>query len=239
MSATTSPLGRAETRARANGILRPSRHPVAVLVIAVVAVAIITSAGYLLSAHAVDLSLSEGLNALHVGVLGSVTSLVYHLFSPIPAVIITVVVTGIVWVVSRRLRVAIAFAGVVAITWIPSDLVKLLVHRARPDIHLMAHPFTPVQLDPSYPSGHTVFVTALVIGLILVLRGTRWMPVAVVLGAVLILGVALSLAIDAVHYPTDVLASIAWSICVAPAVRLIWVDWLMPLVPFLRERQPR
>ena len=53
------------------------------------------------------------------------------------------------------------------------------------------------------------------------------------IAATLIVLVALALAVDAVHYPTDISASVAWSLAVAPAARLVWVDWVMPRVPVL------
>jgi hypothetical protein len=52
-------------------------------------------------------------------------------------------------------------------------------------------------------------------------------------GTIPILVIAVSLAIDAVHYPTDIAASIVWSLALAPASRLVWVDWVMPRIPFL------
>ena len=221
-------------RAHVNGILRPSRHPVAVLVTAAVVVCLLTVLGFLLRSHPIDQALSQQLNTLHTGWLGWLTDAVYTVISPVPAVVITGVITGILWAVSRQLRVAAAFAGVVAATWIPSDLLKLLVHRPRPDAGLLMHPFSPAQSDPSYPSGHTVFIATLAIALVFVLRGTRWLPLAAVVGTVVVGGVAVALSIDAVHYPTDVVASIVWALAVAPAVRLIWVDWLIPRIPILR-----
>ncbi|MDQ2756782.1 MAG: phosphatase PAP2 family protein [Actinomycetota bacterium] len=219
--------------------MQPSRHPVATLVVAVVAIALITSIGFALRADpTIDSGTTETLNALHAGPIGNVTTFVYRLFSPVPAVILTVILAAGIWAASGRLRLAAAFAGVVAATWIPSDIIKLMVHRPRPDPHLMAHPYTPLQVDPSYPSGHMVFVTVLVIALIYVLHGSRWSRLAVSGGALLIIGVAASLTIDAVHYPTDVAASIIWSFALAPAARLICVDWVLPHLPFLRERNP-
>ena len=235
MSTDTQTANGTSIRKPVNRILRRSGHPVAVLVTAGVVIVVLTGVGFLLRSNPVDLALSQTLNVMHTGSFGRLTNRVYEVFAPVPAIALTVVVTGVIWVLSRQLRVAVAFAGVVAVTWIPSDIVKLLVHRPRPDVHLLAHPFAPVQLDPSYPSGHTVFVTAFVLALLFVLRSTRWFPAGVILGTVLIVGVAVPLAIDAVHYPTDVAASVVWSLAVAPAARLIWVDWLMPLVPFLRD----
>lgn len=34
--------------------------------------------------------------------------------------------------------------------------------------------------------------------------------------------------VDAVHYPSDIAASVAWALAVAPAARLVWVDSVMP-----------
>lgn len=222
-----------------NGILRPSRHPVVVVMIAVLGALLVAAVGFALRAHAVDLALAQALNAVHTGVLGLVTTRVYQGLEPVWAIVITIGTTGIIWLSTRQLRVAAAFAGVVAITWIPSDVVKLLVHRPRPAAGVLSHPFVPAQVDASFPSGHLVFVTVFVIALLFVLRGTRWMPLGVVIGVIAVAGVAAAVTIDAVHYPTDAVASIFWSVTVAPGARVVWVDWIMPRVPGLRPLTPR
>jgi undecaprenyl-diphosphatase len=48
-------------------------------------------------------------------------------------------------------------------------------------------------------------------------------------------GIALAVAIDAVHYPTDAVASVLWGLTVTPGVRVVLVDWLLPKVAFLRR----
>lgn len=217
-----------------NGILRPSRHPVFVVVIAVLGAALVTATGLVLRAHHLDQALSHALNQLHTGAIGAAAGFAYTAIGPMPAIVLTVIVTGVIWTVTRRLPVAAAFAGVVAVTWLSSDAVKIFVHRARPDGHLLTYPFTPAQLDASYPSGHVVFVTTFVIALGFVLRGTRWMPVWIVAGTLAVLGIALAVAIDGVHYPTDAVASMLWGVTVTPGVRVVVADLLMPRVPFLR-----
>jgi membrane-associated phospholipid phosphatase len=219
----------------ANGILVRSPYPLSTLVIGIGAVLLLTVVGFFLGT--VDIGLAKALNALHTGALRAFTDGVYHAISPVPAIIVTVVVTGVIWAVQRNIRPAAAFAGVVAITWVPSAIVKELVHRARPDVAVLPHPF-PVQPDPGYPSGHTVFMVAFTIALCWVLRDTRWHRVAVVVGTVAVVVVWFSVTIDAVHYPTDALASVAWALAVAPAARLVWVDWLMPRLPVLRPARP-
>jgi undecaprenyl-diphosphatase len=217
-----------------NGILRPSRHPVWVVVIAVLGAALVTVTGLVLRAHHLDQALALALNELHTGAIGAAADLAYKGLGPVPAVVITVVVTGVIWATTRRLPVAAAFAGVIAFSWLSSGVVKLIVHRPRPDVHVLSHPFSPVQVDPSYPSGHTVFVTTFVIALLFLLRGTRWMPVGVVAGVIAILFISTAVSIDAVHFPTDAGASIFWAVTVTPGVRVVWVDWIMPRIPFLR-----
>lgn len=197
---------------------------------AVVVVVLLVGVGFVLRAHPVDAGVARALNSLHVGVLGAVGSAVYTVFEPVPAVLLTVVLTGLVWARTHRLVTAAAFAGVVALTWIPSDLLKVVVGRARPDGSVLPHPFVPVQPDASFPSGHTVFVTALVLaGLMLVSAGPRRRVLAV-LGGVVVLVVATALAVDGVHWPTDVAASVVWAVVVAPVARIVWVDLVLTRV---------
>lgn len=214
-----------------NGILVRSPYPLAWIAIALAAVIVITIVGFTLGTA--DLGLSKALNGLHTGVVGAVSTAIYHVISPGPAIGITVVVVAVIWWRARDVRPALAFGGTIAITWVPSAIVKEIVHRARPDVAVLPHPY-PVQPDPGYPSGHTVYITAFVIALVWVLADTRWHRLAQVLGVVAIVVVFFAVTIDAVHYPTDAIASIAWSLLIAPGVRVVWVDWLMPRIPFLR-----
>ena len=206
-------------------------HPLRVLAVAAATFVLLVVTGIALRPGQ-DLWLAQALNGLHTGALGALGSAVYRVFEPVPSVVLTVVVAVAIWVL-RGLRSGAAFAGVVALTWIPTEVVKLVVHRGRPDVHGMPHPYLPVQVDPSYPSGHTAFVVALVLALAFVLRGTRWHSLVVGGGTLLIVLVALALAVDAVHYPSDILASVVWSLGVAPAARLVWVDGVLTRLPWL------
>lgn len=189
--------------------------------------------GFVVRASPVDAAVSADLDALHVGALGAVCSVVYRVFEPGPAILLTIVVTAIVWARTRRLPVAVAFAGVVAVTWIPSAVLKIVVGRPRPDASVLPHPFVPAQPDASFPSGHVVFVTALLLAALMLVADPRRRLVAAVLGGVGVLAVATALCIDGVHWPADVVASVLWALAVAPAARLLWVDVI--LRPVLRR----
>ncbi len=234
----TSPTDRLVLRPEDGvGIFRRAGHPARLLGVAVAVFVVLVVAGIALRPGQ-DLGLARALNGLHTGALGAVTSATYKVFEPLPSVVYTVVLAVVIWVV-KDLRTGAAFAGVVALTWIPTEVIKVVVHRGRPDVHVMPHPYLPVQTDASFPSGHTAFIVALVVALVFVLRGTRWQPVVVGVGTVVIVAVAVALAVDAVHFPTDIAASVVWSLSVAPAARLVWVDWVMPRVPFLAVPLPR
>lgn len=224
---------------RGQDLLTRSRDPRRELGRAVVVVVVLAVLGFVLRVAPLDRPLSTWLNGAHTGVLGALCTAVYHVFSPAPAIVLTALATVAVWWWTHRLRVAVAFAGTVAVTWIPSDVLKLLVGRPRPDVHLLPHPFLPSPADPSYPSGHTVFVTALVLALLLVVRGTPLRRPVAIVGSIVVVIVAVALAVDAVHYPTDVLASVAWSVGVAPAARWVWVDLVMARVAGRRTRSRR
>ena len=219
------------------GIFRRSGHPVRLLGVAVAVFVVLVVAGVVLRPGQ-DLGLARALNGLHTGVVGAVSSAVYKVFEPLPSVVYTVVLAVVVWVV-KDLRSGVAFAGVVALTWIPTEVIKVVVHRGRPDVLVMRYPYLPVQTDASFPSGHTAFIVALVVALVFVVGGTRWRPVVVGVGSVVVAVVAVALAVDAVHFPSDIAASVLWSLAVAPAARLVWVDWVMPRVPFLAVPAPR
>jgi membrane-associated phospholipid phosphatase len=228
----TSPTTRLMPRSSDGvGIFRRAGHPARLLGVASAVFALLVVMGIALRPGQ-DLGLARALNGLHTGAVGAVASAIYTVFEPVPSVVLTALLAAVIWIV-RDLRTGAAFAGVVALTWIPSEMIKVIVHRGRPDIHLMPHPFLPVQTDPSFPSGHTAFIVALVLALAFVVHGTRWHPIVVGAGMLLIVLVALALAVDAVHYPTDIVASVAWSLAIAPAARLVWVDWVMPRVPGL------
>jgi undecaprenyl-diphosphatase len=202
---------------------------------AVVVVGLLAVVGFVVRSVPVDAGLAGSLDALHVGVLGALCSAVYAVFEPLPAIVLTIVVTGVVWASTRRLRVAAAFAGVVAVTWLPSAALKVLVGRPRPDGSVLPHPFVPAQPDASFPSGHVVFVTALLIALLMLVPDRRRRRLAAALGAVAVLAVATALCIDGVHWPADVAASVVWSVAVAPAARLLWVDVVLDTA--LRRRE--
>ncbi len=202
------------------------------ITMAVVGVLLVTAFGLLIARGsgmtAADLAVVTSLNQLHVGALGFLTTAVYSVLSPVPAIAMTAVAAAAIWLVSRRLLTAVTFAIVVAFTWLPSALVKAVVHRPRPDVHQLAHPFASPPSDASYPSGHAVFIATVVVVAFLMSGGVLARILIGALGVVAILFVGFALVSDGVHYPTDVAASVVWTLTVAPAIMLLWRSFVVP-----------
>ena len=217
---------------RTPALLTPKSAPAATAAIGVSAAVVVVVFGLLAARTApvthFDLVVSQALNSLHTGPLGVLGSAAYVIFGPAPAIAVTLVIAAVMWVVSRNLRVSVTFGAVVAVTWLPSAVVKLIVDRPRPNPALLSHPFASQPVDASYPSGHAVFVTALVVALVLLTRGRAIRPLVTVLGGLLVALVVFLLVVDGVHYLTDVLASVLWSIGLAPLVLEVWNRVVLP-----------
>jgi undecaprenyl-diphosphatase len=212
--------------------LTPTRRPIPLIATAIIAVVLVVVFGKFIAPTAAisswDAAVSHSFNVLHAGALGFVSTALYSVFEPPFAIAITVILSAALWLVTRNIRLGVSFGAVIAITWLPTVVVKLLVHRPRPNPLMLAHPFA-VQPDASYPSGHVAFITALVVVLILLARGHRYGWVVVVLGSLLVVVLGVALIIDGVHFPTDVIASVVWSAGLAPLVLFLWTRFVIPL----------
>lgn len=181
--------------------------------------------------HAVtqaDLSVDQALSRAHVSAVLDVARGIYWLLSPVQAVLLTAVLAALVWWRSRNLRVAITFAVVVALSWLTSDILKIVVHRHRPDANALAHPFLPTPVDPSFPSGHTVFAASLTMAFIFLARNKRFQGWVIAAGAVGTLSVAFAVLYLGVHYPSDVIGSIVWSVGASVLVLTLWNRYVIP-----------
>jgi membrane-associated phospholipid phosphatase len=208
-------------------------------VVAAVTAVVLVVVGFVLKAlGSFEQPLSTALNELHRGVLGGLGSALYRDVGPAPAIVGTVVITAVILIVRRDLRVASTFAFTVAVTWVSVAAVKLLVDRPRPDATVMSFPYTPVQHDASYPSGHATFIVVLVIALV-ALAPRRLRPAVTVLGAVIVSFACFLLVVDGVHWTTDVLASVCWGVGVGPFVRAFWVRVVLPRARFLTPKRVR
>lgn len=162
-----------------------------------------------------EMPVVQWLSAHHVAAASAVATALAAVLSP---------VTGLVWlalagaIAARHhgVRYGILLFLVGGANLAGALVVKLLVARPRPDVTALANP-PAVDHSYSYPSGHTVVATVVVLTLILALqpRQRRW---AVPLGAVVVLLAATSRVYLGVHYPTDVLAAVVYGLSATPVI---------------------
>jgi undecaprenyl-diphosphatase len=97
-------------------------------------------------------------------------------------------------------------------SWAISYNLKIIFHRERP--HFWEELY-PLPVDFSFPSGHTLFSSLLVISLAVLAWRSRWFPVVLIIGIPFVLGIAWTRLYLGVHFPSDILGSwllvIAWS----------------------------
>ncbi|MDQ1721921.1 MAG: hypothetical protein QOI26_1655 [Pseudonocardiales bacterium] len=135
--------------------------------------------------------------------------------------LVTAVVTG--WLLWRRLRRLAIFVLVTVLgSSLLNNLVKLVVHRARP--HL-SDPVA-VAAGKSFPSGHAqaaIVGYGVLLAVFLPIIPRRWRPAAVTVAALLVLLIGFSRIALGVHYLSDVVAAY-----------LIGTVWLLGMISAFR-----
>lgn len=212
------------------GILEPFRRYLTVLIVCVaVVVAVIVVARVLAISPSwaqTELPFDQFLSRHHISVLDTVALSIRWLLSPVPGLVIVLLVSIAVLIKTRDWIVSVTFALAVGGGWLSSEIVKIIVHRARPDFHLLAHPLSTEANFASFPSGHTCLATALAVGFVLLLRGRPGQKWAVVIGTAGVLIVAWSRLYIGEHYPTDVLGSIIYTTAIMIAFLAVWTQWV-------------
>lgn len=193
--------------------------------LAAVGALLVVSSGLLLRRSTIDLPLTLGMHTLDHGIAGSVASGIYAALEPLWALGL---LCGLVAVVTWRqgLRSGARLGVSVTIAWLPVWVVKMLVDRPRPALPGAVH----ILSDPSFPSGHTAFVAILALAIFGTVTNPRLRRACATVGVLSTAIVAMSVLILGHHYPTDVLASIVWSITVMPLARRLG-DTATPLLP--------
>jgi membrane-associated phospholipid phosphatase len=168
-----------------------------------------------------ELGILQSLGDGHTAPVSAVALSINVVFSPVWATAIVILIALLMLVVMRpRWRLAVFFVAMVAIPWAGTEVIKYVVHRPRPDGSLLSHMLIPTPTSFSYPSGHTTFATVICLSLLLTVGRYRWRPFFVVIAVIVPLATAFSRMYLGVHYPSDVVAALVYSVA---AVTIVWV----------------
>ena len=227
---------------RSGDFLQPFRRFWPIVVLCVVLVVLVVAGGWVIAgspgwAHT-ELPVDQALSRGHAPALDAVALIIRTVLSPVPGLVIVALVSACVLLKTRDWMVSVTFALMVGGGWLSSELVKLLVHRARPDYHLLAHPLSTEANFASFPSGHTCLITALVLGFVLLLRGHRAQKWVIVGGVAAVLIVAWSRLYIGEHYPSDVIAAVLYTSAVMVLFLAVWNRWaVQPLEAAMRGQR--
>ena len=190
---------------------------VVALIVLVVGIVVTKSASY----TAAETNLLASIAASRVPFLVSVSLGLDWLFSPPIAVVVGLVAAVIVFVVTRRWLTVLHFAVLVLGTWLSSEVIKVIVHRPRPEGHV-ADTLVPNPDPDSYPSGHVCFAVGLGFAILILVMRTRARTIVAVLAILLALLTSFTRIYLAIHFPTDIAASLLFSAAAFIAIEALW-----------------
>ena len=132
-------------------------------------------------------------------------------FSPLWAVVLTLITATILTVAAggtwtRRALVALRFLSLVLAGWAAAAIVKPIVARPRPGRGVIVHPIAPETGTLSFPSGHTAFAAGFFFALVVTVVSLERRTAALVIAALLVIVVASSRVHVGAHFVTDVTA---------------------------------
>jgi membrane-associated phospholipid phosphatase len=198
---------------------------IVILAICVVVALIVLVAGILLtkstSERTAETHLLATIAQSRVSFLVSLSLGLDWLFSPPIALVIGVVSALIVFLVARRWLTVLHFAVLVLGTWLSSEVIKVIVHRPRPQGNV-ADTLVPNPDPDSYPSGHVCFAVGLGFGILVLVLHTRVRALVAVLAIVLVLVTSFSRIYLAIHFPTDIVASLVFAAAAFIAIETLW-----------------
>lgn len=163
------------------------------------------------------------------GWLGTLAVVLSTVFAPAGAAVIAGLV-GLVVALREGLVSALHYWWTVGVVVLVASVTKVVVHRPRPDPALLSVARAPATGSLSFPSGHTVFATVLVLALVFLATATTRRVLVVALACLAGISMGFVRLYVGAHFPSDVLASY---VCVAAGATLAQAGWLRLLEPLV------
>jgi undecaprenyl-diphosphatase len=217
-------------------MLRRVAHPVRSITLGCLGIFFVLLCGMLITSSAAwthgELVILQQVSDHHAPALDGLSIAIAWLFGTQVGPVLLVGWCVVLTFLSKRVTVGATFLVIVGVTWIGNQGLKALVARPRPDRSLLSHPLT-IEHSCSFPSGHTCFVAALAIALIVLFRGRRWQPLVIVIGATSAVVVAASRVYVGVHHPSDVIAALIYACAAAAVIVPLWNRYAVPRLLWL------
>lgn len=157
--------------------------------------------------------------------LNGVAITVTNLGSPQVIITATVALAITLYIRHQRRNMAILLSGLGGAALL-NVILKIIFSRHRPTLWKSVLPET----DFSFPSGHAMLSSALILCLIYILWPTKWRAAAIVAGIAYVLAVGLSRLYLGVHFPSDIIGG--WSLS------LFWVAVVVAIFNRTAVKQP-
>jgi undecaprenyl-diphosphatase len=156
-------------------------------------------------------AINEFLRANGSEVADSLARIIDRIFSPLFAVILTLILAIATGITRRSFIPAAGIALAVLVAWLPVEIVKIAFHQRRPPLTQLLDSLVSVSPTSSFPSGHVGFAMALSFALILLVRPGRLKILVVSLLSALVVVVAVTRLYAGMHYLTDTVGAVAAS----------------------------
>lgn len=185
--------------------------PLGTWMLLALAVSIVTASGIVIVASP-SWSLVEShaiavVGGVHSPILDMTAGAVAVLFGVQWAMVISVLVAVAIGFSQRSWRAGVRTLILIGAPCALVEILKVVIGRPRPEVRSLGDTSTFIPTTLSYPSGHTAFAAALATAVVLLAFG-RIRPIIIAAAAVVVIITAWSRVYLAVHYPSDVLASI-------------------------------
>jgi undecaprenyl-diphosphatase len=217
-------------------MLRPVAHPVRSVTLGCLGIVFVLLCGVLITSSSAwthgELAILQQVSDRHTPAMDGLSITIAWLFGTRVGPVLLVGWCVVLTFVSRRVTLGATFLVIVGVTWIGNQGLKAIVARPRPERSLLSHPLT-IEHSFSFPSGHTCFVAALAIAVILLFSGSRWQWLAIVIGVAGAIVVGASRVYVGVHHPSDVIAALVYACAAAAVIVPLWNRYAVPRLLWL------
>ncbi|MEN9714739.1 MAG: hypothetical protein RJA35_206 [Actinomycetota bacterium] len=181
--------------------------------------------GTMSSVRDAEFAIDKALNSGGNGFTNFLAVAASEAYSPKFAILITIMIALLVWLVGRSRLDALAFALTVGFGWLPAQAFKILFNEPRADVSFLANQVMPQEVDASFPSGHVCFAIAIGFALVYLARKSRAKWVALAFWVVSVIVEIWARLYVGAHLLNDVAGSFFTTVLGIVVFAYLWNKW--------------